>query len=165
MGRTTVPILPTIKKVANKFVVILLVCIALCACKPKVNDFSVYTNIEPSGWKYGQSYDFEPVQQDSIVSGRLKLNVRHTGDYSYRNLWLEVTLRDSVIERVDTVNLLLADPFGNWFGTGVGTDFQLSSTLADTIRLCPPVKISVRHIMRSDDLKGIEQIGLDFTEL
>lgn len=152
------------RKRVNKLLAAVVFAGLLCGCKPKVNDFINYENIDPSGWKYGEKVTFHPEQTDSCVEGRLDLALRHTNDYPYRNLWLEVTSSDSVNTRIDTVNILLSDVYGNWYGTGIGTDFQIEKTIADSLKFFPPISIDVRHIMRVDNLEGVEQIGVTFTE-
>ena len=141
-----------------------IVAVALSSCRMGDNDYSEYHTVDPQGWAYGDTlrYAFNPA--DTVVRGNLALSVSHTNDYFYSNLYLEVTLSDSLTTRRDTVALQLADDFGRWNGRGIGTDFQFTENLATDIALHRPVSIAVRHIMRDDCLTGIEQVGISFDE-
>lgn len=158
-----------IMKMNNRLLVVLrvlslAVVIALTAgCKRRVNDFAEFADISPDGWMYGDVVEFNPEPGDSVCHGSLVLSVRHTNLYLYSNLWLEITIADSLSTRVDTVGVTLADPMGNWQGRGIGTDFEAVDTLDADITLHRPVRLSVRHIMRDDCLDDIERIGLTFS--
>lgn len=138
--------------------------IGLSGCKMGHNDYSHFHNIDINGWAYGDTliYNFTP--KDSVVTGDLTLSLRHTNDYIYSNIFLEVTLSDSTSSQCDTLAITLADNFGRWHGRGIGTDFQISDTIASGTTLHKPINIAVRHIMRDDVLKEIEQIGISFVE-
>lgn len=134
-------------------------------CKPRLNDFSRYENIDTDGWQYGDTLFFDIEVQDSVVQGNLNLNIRHTNDYPYQNLWIEIIKSDSMSIVVDTLNIPMSDMYGHWYGRGIGTDFQLTRSLGDSIELTTGTRLKVRHIMRTDRLTGLEQIGIEFTEL
>lgn len=136
----------------------------MTGCRMGPNDFSEYHTLGDSDWRYGEilNYDFTP--RDSIVTGDISLSLRHSNDYIYSNIYLEVTVADSLQHRCDTLALTLADNFGRWQGRGIGTDFQVSDTVAKGITLRRPIKIAVRHIMRDEVLENIEQVGVSFVE-
>jgi len=92
------------------------------------------------------------------------LTVRHGNAYPYRNLWLEFThMGPDSIMRHDTLNIELADIYGRWHGSGLGTSFQYSDTISTNFMLYRDAGLKVRHIMRTDTLPAVEQIGLTFT--
>lgn len=138
--------------------------IAMVSCRPKVNDFSDYRNLPVDGWRYGDALHFMPSPADSAALGSVTVGIRHSNMYLYSNLWIEVTLRDSLNQFVDTINIQVADSLGHWLGRGIGTDFQLSDTVWRNMTIHRPVEVSVRHIMRDDMLQGIEQLGVTFVE-
>lgn len=148
----------------NRILTILLMAGMLCSCRPGRNDFSGYEFISPEGWAYGDTLEFMPELSDSVVSGMLTLSLRHTNDYLFSNIWLEVTTADSVGARTDTLNIILADEMGRWCGRGIGTDFQITDTIFPSVTVHRPVEIKVRHIMRLDILEDIEQVGVAFVE-
>lgn len=134
------------------------------ACSPGHNDYSQFFDISPNGWVYGDTLKFMPQTQDSIVSGRLNIALRHTNAYEYSNLWLEIRHFNGKVTRIDTVNIEMADIYGRWHGNGLGASFQYELPLSHDITLYKGKTISITHIMRVDQLKSIEQVGLLFTE-
>lgn len=136
----------------------------LSGCRMGPNDYSSYHDIDPAGWRYGDTLRYNFVPRDTVVTGGLVVSLRHTNDYIYSNIFLEVTVADSVGSRRDTLAITLADDFGRWYGRGIGTDFQVSDTVAADMTLHRPVNIGVRHIMRDEVLADIEQIGVSFVE-
>lgn len=146
------------------FIAALLLLIATSACKPKVNDTSVYFNLPSDGWAYGDTLEIPLEMADSVATGDLAIGLRHTNLYLYSNLWLEVTVTDSLMSQTDTVNIIMATPGGRWLGCGIGTDFQLADTIRRGLTLHRPAKVTLRNIMRSERIEDIEQIGCTFTQ-
>lgn len=146
----------------NKAISFLVAAAVLCGCTPGRNDFSSYEFISHDGWLYGDTLRFSTEFKDSVVSGMLTVSLRHTNDYLFSNIWLEVTTADSISARIDTLNIVMADDLGRWHGQGIGTDFQITDTLFESITLHRPVSVKVRHIMRLDRLEDIEQVGVAF---
>lgn len=139
----------------------------LVSCSAHENDYSAFSTIDSDGWAYGHTFVYRPEITDSMADGLLRVAVRHSNDYPYRNLWLEVSYQvvapDSTISfRADTVNIPLADIYGNWLGSGTGTSFQKADTVRTDFRLIPGAPVRVRHIMRADRLRGLEQVGIIF---
>lgn len=139
----------------------------LASCSGHNNDYSAFSTIDPEGWDYARTYVYRPAIADSLADGLLRVAVRHTNDYPYRNLWLEVSYQvqapDSTISfRADTVNMHLADIYGNWLGSGLGASYQKADTVRTDFRLIPGAPIRLRHIMRVEQLEGLEQVGIIF---
>ncbi len=132
----------------------------LTACAGTEGYHGDFRNISPEGWDYNDKITFIPELTDSVFDGALAVAIRHTNDYIYSNIYIEVAVKDSIGQRRDTFNIALADEFGRWYGRGIGTDYQLSDTVYPSIRLHSPAMITVRHIMRNDKLQDIQQIGI-----
>lgn len=127
------------------------------------NYFSQYRQVGPDGWKYGKSLVFVPQFPDSVAHGRMAVAATHSAQYPYDALWLEIRRISPVgAVLVDTVRLGLADGYGGWRGTGIGPELQLADTLRQPVTLVSGSPVKVRHIMQTDTLRGIEQIGLFF---
>ena len=122
--------------------------------------YSDFASLPEDGWRYGDSIVFVTPEAE----GELRVAVRHSIKYPYRNIWLEVSRKgpDSVAPAIvrDTVELELADPFGLWKGTGVGPTRQMETVVAPSVRVDSGSTISIRHIMRLDTLPAIEQTGI-----
>ena len=50
----------------------------------------------------------------------MEIGLRHTGEYSYRDIWLSVTQSegDSIPPRTDTLHIYLTDEKGHWVQSG-----------------------------------------------
>jgi len=127
-------------------------------------DFSRFAALPEGGWAYGDTVRFDTERPDSLSRGNLTLALRHTNDYSFANIWLEVSMNDSGRQRRDTLNLCLADDYGRWQGKGFGSTRQLQAEVAHGVSPAPGSEITVRHIMRVDTLRGVREIGVSFVE-
>lgn len=144
----------------------LVVLLAMAACgEPKSPDEAAgFETVPASGWAYGHDLTFEPTPDLEPASGtaRAIIAVRHTDAYRYSNLWLELATpvagTDSM--RLDTVNVPLADVYGHWYGRGVGVSYVTADTLAEPVGYDRERPARIRHIMRTDTITDIEQIGL-----
>ncbi len=139
------------------------------SCSYNPNDYSSFAEIDAEGWRADQTFVFMPSMRDSIARGRLSLFVRHTNDYPYSNLWVELESHqpaDSghVELRRDTFCIEMADIYGNWYGSGSGTSFQLTDTVISDFAMIREAPLRLRHIMRPDPVGGLEQIGIIFEE-
>lgn len=141
----------------------ILLVVVTTGCRLRNNDYSDFRSFDRAAWAYADSLEFKPELADSIVNGRLGICVRHTDAYPYSNLWVELSwpVNDS-LRHVDTLQLRLADDFGKWYGTGTGVSYQYVDTLKRPVRLRRGVPLRLRHIMRVDSLRQIEQVGLIF---
>lgn len=128
------------------------------------HETSAYTDIPPHGWVYGDTVKMMPTDADStlILTGDIALVVRHTNDYAYSNMYVRLEYSDPDTIQADTLNITLADPYGNWLGKGLGVSYQRADTVewGVTIDASKPIKVS--HIMRADTLKAVEQVGIIF---
>lgn len=137
----------------------------LAACAAKHNDYSRFEEIGPDGWPYTQSILFPIEHHDSITDGRLSFTVRHTDGYEFSNLWVEASYDDANGNtHTDTLNIKLADTYGNWTGKGSGVWKQLETIVSTNLTHRSGSPIKIRHIMRTDTLHNIDLIGIRFTE-
>lgn len=138
------------------------------ACSYNRNSYSCFSDIDPhEGWDYSRAFVYMPETADSIARGRMCMLVRHTNDYPYSNLWVELESRqpaDSGHLRIvrDTFCIELADIYGNWYGRGSGTTRERIDTLSADFPLISGSPLRLRHVMRPDRVEGIEKVGLIF---
>ncbi len=134
-----------------------------CSCSPSASDYSSFTDLPARGWNYGDTVCFQ-IAADSIRPRSISVAIRHNDDYEYRNLWLEVSYTDADSSlRRDTVSMELADVYGHWLGQGLGTSYQIQKKVSDSVKLLPGAAVMVRHVMRTDTLRGLRQIGVETT--
>lgn len=127
------------------------------------HEFSGFKDLPADGWVYGDRCDFTvdlPVQE---ATRHIMLSLTHDNSYPYSNLWVEMTLADPTgTLSVDTVNIEMCDPAGNWYGKGMPGHYQLSDTLTrHPVILRDSTRLTLRHIMRVDTLRGISQVGVE----
>ena len=93
----------------------------------------------------------------------MELHVRHDGKYPYRDLWLFVDFVGGgvVLER-DTVDVELADQYGNWFGSGFGGMMQKSMILKSSVEAGQYEKVILWHCMPVSSVQGLTDVGLSF---
>lgn len=132
----------------------------LTACTGNVV-YSDYVAISNEGW---ESYDSKEYVVDLPAAGSYDVNlfVRHGSVYQYSNLWIfmDRLTPDSVLT-TDTVNIPLADPYGNWLGRGWGNSHQVEVNVAHKLPLDSGVHvIRLSQAMREHKLRGIANIGV-----
>lgn len=137
------------------------VILIMAACS-NTTEHSGFTTISPDGWIYGDTVKYCPADSDSTALALcdVVIVVRNNNDYEYSNLWLRLDYPGTDTIHTDTLNVVLADDFGNWLGKGIGGSYQFSDTVLRNVSLDPMGDIKVSHIMRADTLGGIEQIGI-----
>lgn len=147
----------------HKLFALIILTLCLGACLSRHNDYSDFSNLPNSKWKYNDTIIFTPVITDSVSEGHLSLAIRHDNQYIYSNIWVEVSYLspDSVLQ-CDTMNIQLADIYGKWQGKGIGASFQIENTISDNHSLCNNRPIKIRHIMQADTLHGVSQVGILF---
>lgn len=126
------------------------------------DEHSGYATVPSGTWLYGDTLTPLQPQTDStmVVPADIAVALRHANNYEYSNIWLSLTYAGPDSLMTDTIDITLADDFGNWLGQGMGVSYQKIDTVLTgvSIDLSQPVKIN--HIMRTDTLRGIEQMGV-----
>jgi gliding motility-associated lipoprotein GldH len=133
----------------------------LCACSDLGSEHTEWRDIDLPGWRYGHTLTFN-ADSDSVAIDKVVLSVRHTDDYEYANLWVELSYASGDTTVADTFDVTLADKFGKWLGTGTGLSYQQNDTLVPRHRVNLGSPLHLRHVMRVDTLQNIDQIGLSY---
>jgi len=133
----------------------------LVSCSGEQNRYSEYRSLPDDGWRYDDVLEFMPVHSDTLCAGRLVVGLRHDDTYPYKDIYLEISCRDGTLDRTDTMAIHVTDSYGKWLGHGIGMSFQLADTSGRVLHpSATPVR--VRHLMRTDTLCGIRQLGVFF---
>lgn len=121
----------------------------------------------PGGlWERNWSPTFGFEVADSLQPHDIYLDLRHTGDYPFSNIYTFVTLKgpDGGM-LVDTVECMLADPTGRWYGAGGGfiRSYRKAHVLYKLRNRFPRkgrYTITLEQAMRMDSLPGIIDVGV-----
>lgn len=135
-------------------------CVALVAC-----DNVVYVECSDmsDGWPKDSVLAFPLTIDDAHGIYQTQIVVRNTDAYRNQNLWLFVdTETPAGTHRTDTVQFFLADEFGRWVGSGVGTVFENVWIYQPRVRYSEPGTYTLRlqHGMRYDVLGGVSEVGV-----
>ncbi len=120
-------------------------------------------SVEGGEWDKNKSVHFEVEISDTISSYNFFIVVHNTTDYRYSNLFLFLSTHfpNGNITR-DTIECILADASGKWYGKGWGnvkeTDILLKPNLI--FPLSGKYKFFIQQAMRNDTLTGIKRIGI-----
>ena len=83
--------------------------VTLAACDGRIDRYSNFVQLAESGWAYGDTIKFMATGNTLTDAATMSVAVRHNEKFLYRNLWLELSYRDSMGNvYVDSVNLELA---------------------------------------------------------
>lgn len=124
-----------------------------------------YRRLNHSAWNQDTALVFELNVPDPKKIYNLSFTVRNEGRYSYSNLWLFVTIETPAgKEMKDTIELTLANPTGEWLGSGLGDLYEWKYPFKQSI-FFPELgtyTISVSQGMRTTDgiLNGIHDFGI-----
>ena len=133
----------------------------ICISCTRTAYYEKYQTIEPQ-WDKNKEYFFIYEITDNSVSYNLSLEIRNNNLYPYQNLWLFCAEEhpEGLVLR-DTIECMLADNFGKWIGPGISI-YHLSIPVRTNYNFPHTGQYTfyIRHGMRDDRLKGIEQIGL-----
>jgi len=104
---------------------------------------------------------------DTIGKHDLYIDLRHTGDYPFSDLFLFVDLEGPGGRKLrDTVECLLADPSGRWYGKGAGFIFadrieaKVLYKLGNKFPASGRYTIRLEQAMRTEELHGVLDVGI-----
>jgi gliding motility-associated lipoprotein GldH len=127
---------------------------------------AMYDNTKriPRGvWNKEETVRFEVPVTDTVHPYRFYLNVRHSTDYRYSNVYFFInTVFPDGKKARDTVECILAQPDGKWIGKGIsGTrDNQILLRVGLRFPMKGTYLFEFEQAMREDTLNGISDVGL-----
>ena len=120
-------------------------------------------NIEKAKWSSIQVPSFPFEIKDTITPYNIYVVIRHTNQYAYRNIWLNVSVQqpgDSIKKQPFEIQLASAE---DWLGSGMDDVFEHREPLFKRpVRFTKKgeVVFTLQQIMRQDPLPGIMQAGI-----
>ena len=152
-----------ISKLTHLFVTLVLFgCMASCSQGEAYYQFRPIPQYE---WSKSQEVSFllDSAAINPQHNYALSIEITHNISYRYKKLflYLDHTLQDSIPVR-DTIECVLVDDVGKWYGSGNGATRQFSLLYKTNQKIDTTVhnEINIRHAMQDLKLKGIEKIGL-----
>lgn len=151
-------------KIVFRSLVILIVAMSFQYCD-KDTVYEKFEAVNAQGWYKSDTVIFHPEIPDTNQLYNFIIHVRHNNDYAYRNLYFFTTTRfpeGGAVE--DTIELMLAEKDGTWYGSGFGAILTSSQMIMQGARFHQQgeYQFEFRQAMRAenDSLKGIEDIGI-----
>lgn len=146
---------------ANSIIAVLLLLVGLVSCSPDGTCYSEFKAIDNAGWEKSKPLLFHLPDSLPVATCDIKLSLRHDNYYPYRNLWLTVdyVAGGKAVER-ESVNVELADKYGNWYGSGLGKLLQQSVVLRRSVPVGKYEAVIINHNMRCDTVVGISDVGI-----
>ena len=143
------------------------VCLLLLASCSQGVVFQADTHVPDGQWDRAWKPHFEFDITDTLSPRDIYLDIRHTGDYPFSNIYVFATLTGPHGHTLtDTVECTLADPSGRWYGKGAGfihSDRVLAHVLYRTRNTFPAsgrYSISLEQAMRTEKLDGVIDVGI-----
>lgn len=140
-----------------------LLCFSSCTHQEAYYRFHSFDN---SVWHKDSVACFEVSVADSLSAHDVFLEIRNNNAYPYKNIWLFVDFElPSGSVRKDTIECILADEFGKWYGNGLSL-YNLTVPYEENL-IFPQTGIytyKIRQAMRNDILTGISDIGVKIVD-
>ena len=124
--------------------------------------YSEFQPVQDKLWDKSKEYFFNFEIMDTSIPYNISLQLRNNDMYPYQNIWvLFEESQPAGTTTKDTIEYMLADDFGKWKGNGISL-FQNRIPIKNSYIFPDTGKysINIRHGMRDEKLKGIEDIGL-----
>jgi len=141
----------------------LLPILLLCSACDTQTIYDQTLTIPDESWPSTMPAYFDVEVADTLTFNTLYLNISNTVSYKYQNIYFFVTLLlpNGQVAR-DTVNIALANNYGEWYGKGMGRTktLQLPYRTNFLFPYTGAFKFYIEQAMRDDTLKGIKAIGL-----
>jgi gliding motility-associated lipoprotein GldH len=148
----------------NKFIlpVCALLTFFVCACNNNVI-FTDSVSMAKEEWTLDNIPVFLPSIKDTLSSNNIFFTLRTGSSYPFRNIYLFVSTSSPSGKTItDTLQFMLADEKGKWYGKGSGDIHEMRLLYKPNVYfpLNGIYSFKVSHGMRSETLKGVYDIGL-----
>ncbi|HUH33791.1 MAG TPA: gliding motility lipoprotein GldH [Daejeonella sp.] len=145
------------------FSVIVFSCIWLTSCQDANTVVDTNQTITNRNWSYINKIRVPVTIEDSTADYNIYINLRHTGDYKYSNIFLRVHSQSPGGKVVtDRIEFKLAYPDGQWLGKGSGNMYSYQLPFKENYRFPGKGKylFEIEQNMRDNPLKEITDVGL-----
>jgi gliding motility-associated lipoprotein GldH len=124
--------------------------------------FHAYKPTPVDGWEKNDTLFFDIDSLPASGQFNFVLGLRTTAAYPYQELWIvsEMHLTQPTLVHADTIKCLLVGAAGDKNGSGVNTYQYAFPFDRETLHRGQRGRISFRHIMKRESLRGIFDLGL-----
>lgn len=153
--------LQKVKKI--NFFVVIIIGLFLTSCSESGVIVNQSLPVKEAKWTSTDSltYDFEI--KDTINYFDFSIFIRNTENYQWSNIYLfsDLTFPNGKTRR-DTIEVVLADQYGNWQGNNSGTIVTTSAIFMQHRKfpLNGDYKIAITHGMREPILEEVTDVGI-----
>jgi len=144
-------------------VILIVVSCWLASCEP-VNVYEKNKDIPGHSWEYGLQPSFAFTIKDTASLYNLYIVLRHTDNYRYNNIWLNVGSQspgDSM--RYQRFDLQLGTDAHGWEGAGIDDIWELRKSITKgpfKFNKTGDYKFKIAQIMRENPLPEILSVGV-----
>jgi len=114
-------------------------------------------------WDKNEPIDFSFEIFDTLAWYDFYINIRHSEEYAYRNIYFFVNTEfpNGNVSR-DTIECMLADLRGKWYGNGYGNIRENKILIRRNLQFQNSglYRIDFIQAMREDKLQGLSDIGI-----
>lgn len=146
----------------KSFFCVLVLVFCLAGCK-EVDLYERLQNIKNAAWDEKQVASFNFDIKDTVAAYNVYVVIRHTNQYAYRNIWLNVGLQqagDTIRHQQFELQLAAAD---HWLGIGMDDIYEHRAKLFSQpvhFNKAGTVTFTMQHTMRQNPLPGVMQAGI-----
>jgi gliding motility-associated lipoprotein GldH len=136
--------------------------LCLCACDGS-RVYERYSAMPTEGWHKDSCAVFDVYISDTATLNNLYINLRHTSSYPFCNIYLFVkATAPSGVFTCDTVEYMLADLYGRWYGKGFSRIVDNRLAFRKFVRFPHEgvYRFEVQQGMRMDVLPHVINVGL-----
>jgi gliding motility-associated lipoprotein GldH len=141
-------------------------CFALSACEQGQVAQSSFVEFPATQWHADSVVQFQYEHAGAPELFELAMHLQHDASYPYANLFLfRKVLIDGDVQFSDTVQITLADAYGNWNGEGIGSVKTLDLPYRKQYLRMEAEGLytfEFQHGMRDTKLSGMRSLGLTF---
>ncbi len=152
-----------LKKRTSFFGYFIFLSLAFGACSEKGVIENQSKKIEGNVWNEKEPISFDFTIKDTVAYFDVFLTLRNDVNYRWSNVYLfsDLTFPNGKTRR-DTLEITLADKYGNWTGNNSGTIITTTAKLINHRKfpLSGAYKIDVTHGMRVKELENVLNVGL-----
>jgi gliding motility-associated lipoprotein GldH len=150
------------KKLSVLFFALLLV-FGFAGCNNPNALVDVYTPIDQHDWTYTHKVSVPVEIEDSTAVYKVLLNLRHTADYKYANIFIRIReVHPNRKTKTYRKEFRLANPDGEWLGTGSGNLITHVLPVYTKLRFTQKgtYVFELEQNMRDNPLREISDVGL-----